>query len=174
MSGKPIYYWDACIYIGWLKKEASDWLSSAEEILRKNYERKNIIITSVITQIEVLECGLTVEQEKVFQALFSPSDHVQYDIDAVVSQKARTLRGHFQSLQAEKKTRLATADAIHLATALTYRAHQFHTNDRGGRKEAETLRSQGLIQLDGQDLAGEILKICNPFVDQLSLFKFNT
>ena len=166
MNGKrkPIYYWDSCIYIGWLKKEPSAWLDGAEAIMKRNYEKKNVIITSVITQIEVLESKLNVEQEKIFQELFSPEDHIQHEVSPAVMRKARVLRDHFLTSNPDKKTNLATPDAIHLATALIHNAQEFHTNDHGKKKEKETeiLGTQGLIQLNGVDMAGEKLTISTP------------
>jgi hypothetical protein len=51
---------------------------------------------------------------------------------------------------------LSTADAIHLATAILYRADEFHTFDERG-----SAKNLGLIPLSG-NVGGHSLKICKP------------
>src|SRR5258707_7739962 len=90
---------------------------------------KNVIITSVITQIEVLSAKLTSEQEELFKKSFRSQYHIQYDVDPPIAQKARQFRESLLNHASGKG--LSTPDAIHLATAAIYRAEEVHTFDNG-------------------------------------------
>ena len=69
MSGikEKIYYWDSCVYLAWLKGEEShgkQYLEALRQIAHDNCKGKNVIITSTMTQIEVLDSKLTEEQKE--------------------------------------------------------------------------------------------------------------
>ena len=157
MSGtKPIYYWDACVYLAWLKKETSKHLSSIEAIAEENKKRNNIIVTSVITKLEVLDASLTADQERSFGECFSFGTHELYELDAGVALKAREYRSfYFKNPVGGKK--LSVPDAIHLATAFICQSDEFHTFDDGGKGGIS------LLALNG-NVAGNPIKICHPFL----------
>lgn len=96
MSGtNRIYYWDACIYLAWLKGEqihGKIHVDAIAAIARDNADRKNVIITSTITLIEVLESKLTAQQEDQFRRSFKSPVHILYDVDPPIAQKAREFR----------------------------------------------------------------------------------
>src|ERR1019366_6204846 len=96
MSGSKalVYYWDACVYLAWLRDEeaSKSSLPSMKEIIRLNKERSNMIITSTITIIEVLESKLTADQEKAFRECFKSPKHALYDVDPPIADRARELR----------------------------------------------------------------------------------
>lgn len=76
MSGtsQPIYYWDACVYLAWIKKEQShgkQCIDAMSQITTDNFQLKNIMLTSVITLIEVLESRLTADEQEDFTAIVS-------------------------------------------------------------------------------------------------------
>ena len=158
MSGsKKRYYWDACIYIAWLNQESSKapWLPAINEIIAANKKRDNLIITSVLTLMEVLESKMTPEQEKAFQDCFYFGTHERYDIDVPVVMKARRYRDHYLTNKVSGKS-LAVYDAFHLATAAIHKVDEFHTFDDGKGSKACSL-----LALDG-NVAGDTLKICRP------------
>lgn len=157
MSGiKPVYYWDACVYLAWLKKEASKHLASIETIAEENKKRNNIIVTSVITKLEVLDASLTPDQERSFGECFSFGTHELYELDGGVTLKAREYRSHyFKNPVGGKK--LSVPDAIHLATAFVCKSDELHTLDDGGKGGVS------LLALNG-NVAGDPVKICYPFL----------
>jgi predicted nucleic acid-binding protein len=166
MSGikEKIYYWDACIYLAWLKGEEShgkEYMDALKLIAHENFEMKNVIITSVITQIEVLSARLTPDQEELFKKSFHSQFHIQYDVDPPIAQKARQFR---ESLLNPSGKGLCLPDAIHLATASIYKADEVLTFD-DGQKDRKTL---GLLELNG-DMRIEKLVICKPTVKQANL-----
>ena len=83
MSGTDkteVYYWDACIYLAWLKDERNAYgdaaIDALARIAKDHFDRKVAIVTSTLTLIEVLSSSLTEEQEKRFHRCFRPFDHV--------------------------------------------------------------------------------------------------
>jgi predicted nucleic acid-binding protein len=151
MSGtekSKIHYWDACIYLAWLKREidahGEDCIKAIERIAADNFQKKNMIITSTITFVEVLSSSLTEEQERRFRQSFRHHDHITYDVDPPIAMKARDFRQRFH---AQGGKTIATPDAIHLATAAIYGAHEFLTLDEG-KKDAKHL---GLLGLSGHE-----------------------
>ena len=166
MSGnkQKIIYWDANVYLAWLKGEeihGRTYLDAIRETAKENFEKKVVIITSTITLVEVLQAKLSEEQERLFRKSFKYQDHIARDVDPPVAIMARNFR---QSLYAknERKT-VTTPDAIHLATASIYDA-EFWTFDNGGSNK----RSLGLLELSENDEVGK-LKICKPWIPQTDL-----
>jgi predicted nucleic acid-binding protein len=166
MSGikEKIYYWDACIYLAWLKGEEShgkEHMAALKLIAQENFAMKNVIITSVITQIEVLSAKLTTEQEELFRKSFRSQFHIQYDVDPPIAQKARQFR---ESLLNPSAKCLSLPDAIHLATAAIYKADEVLTFDDGQKDK----KSLGLLELSGNERVDKLV-ICKPTVKQGNL-----
>jgi predicted nucleic acid-binding protein len=152
MSGtdKPkIYYWDACDYLAWLKDEqkahGTDCIEALRRVAKESFEKKSVIITSTITFVEVLSSTLSGEKERQFRQSFRHQDHISYDVDPPIAMKARDIRVKF--LNHPSKRKLSTPDAIHLATAMIYKADEFWTLD-DGKKNPKYL---GLLELDGHE-----------------------
>ena len=155
MSKTKIYYWDACIYLAWIKNEEAiygkDRMEAIQKILKDNFERNAVIITSTLTIVEVLSADLTSEQEELFHKSFRPSDHIRYDLDPPIALKARDFRK--RCLDDKSGKTLATPDAIHLATAVICGADEFLTFDKGGKDK----KSLGLLGLNKDPRIDELL-----------------
>jgi hypothetical protein len=89
--------------------------------------------------------------DTLFQQLMRRVNRVGIDIKIVTL--AHDIRNHYTKLGGKT---VATPDAIHLSTAIIYRAAEFHTFDQEGSS-----RSLGLIPLSG-NVAGNRLTICKP------------
>lgn len=168
MSGakSKVFYWDSCVYIAWLKEELThgkQHLDAVAQILHENADRKNIITSSTITLIEVLACRIGDENERLFRRSFQTQDHIAYDVDSAIALKARQLRENCLGHPTGKT--LATPDAIHVATALIYKADMLFTFDDGKRNK----KYLGLLELNEDDRVDR-LKICRPFVENPELF----
>jgi predicted nucleic acid-binding protein len=163
MSKPTIIYWDACVYLAWLKAEeeahGKESIDALRETAQDNYEKKTVIVTSTITFIEVLSAKLDADQERRFRACFRSQDHISRDLDPPIAMRARDFRQRL--LQEEAGKGLSTPDAIHLATASIYETSEFWTFDDGkkGRKNL------GLLVLNGDERVGG-LKICKPHHDR--------
>ena len=164
MSGteKPkIYYWDACAYLAWLKNEeqahGKESIDALEKIAKDNFNRTAVIMTSTMTLIEVLSSSLNEDQEKRFRLSFRPQDHLLYEVDPPIALKARDFRQRLLKHKSGKT--LSTPDAIHLATAVIYKANWFVTFDDGKKDK----RHIGLLELS-KDECVDGIEICRPEV----------
>lgn len=159
--GKKIIGWDSCIFLAWLQDEKREIgvMEGIEEVVRKVHNNEVILLTSQMTKIEVLEGRLTLEAQKKFEEVFNRRNCQMVDITSRVSEKSHFIRNYYD----QKGIKLSSPDSIHLATAIIYKADEFHTLDGSGKK-----RNGDLIPLDG-NVAGHKLKICVPYAEQRSL-----
>lgn len=156
-GNKTIYYWDTCLFLAWIKDEErkTGEMDGVREVIERARRRDVIILTSVLTTTEVLQSTLPAGLETLFSGLMRRVE--QKSIDVKIARLAHDIRDSYtrRADQFEGKT-LSTPDALHLATAIIYRATEFHTFDgSNGRK------SLGLLPLSG-DVAGHNLTICRP------------
>lgn len=154
MAGSsPLFYWDSCLFLAWLKDEErpSGEMDGVRETIARARRREVRIMTSVLTMVEVLAARLPAGMDTLFQNALKRVNRAAMDIR--VAQIAHDLRNHYAGLG--NKT-LSSPDAIHLATAILYRADEFHTFDGQGSS-----RSLGLLPLSG-NVGGNKLVICRP------------
>ena len=170
MSGtRPAVYWDSCVFLSWLLKDLDDGGSAAE--LRSMVEMvesgRATLMTSAISHAEVVAAPASVppaakDFQKRFLELMARSNVNTINVNVRVAQKARQLRHHYMLHPKRHRGRilkLGTPDAIHLATAILYKADEFQTYDKN-----DTRGTMGLLGLNG-DVAGENLRICLPHGD---------
>lgn len=158
MAGaEPIYYWDTCLFLAWIKDEErkSGEMDGVREIIERSKRREVKIVTSVLTTVEVLSGKIPVGMDTLFSGLMKRIHRL--GMDTKVAAVAHDLRDYYSNRKNEfgGKT-LSTPDAIHLATAIIYRVHEFHTFDNDG-----DAKSLGLIPLSG-NVGGNRLTICKP------------
>jgi hypothetical protein len=63
MAGaSPAYYWDTCLFLAWLNDEQrnSGEMDGIREIIGKSKRRECRLVTSVLTQVEVLQSRIPV------------------------------------------------------------------------------------------------------------------
>jgi predicted nucleic acid-binding protein len=117
--------------------------SIVREVIQRAKRREVRLITSVLTSVEVLAAKLPVGLETLFYGLMKRLNRV--GMDSKCAGLAHDLRNYYVSKASEYggKT-VSTPDAIHLATAVHYRADEFHTFDHDGGS-----KSLGLLPLSG-------------------------
>jgi len=154
----PIYYWDSCLFLAWIKDEQrpSGEMDGVREVVERVKRREAKIITSVLTLSEVLESKLPAGMKRLIDGMLKQRV-TRISMDIKVAQMAHDLRDHYASSSSYGGKTLSVPDAIHLATAILYRATEFHTFD-GGKTGGKSL---GLLQLSG-NVAGHRLIICKP------------
>ncbi len=140
------YYWDACVFIAWLKAEPGR-VTLCDGIVSEVEKGDAVIITSSIVETEVLMGDLSAEVQEKFRALLKRKDVVAVNVDRTVSRLAGELRDYYRG-QTPKQS-IQGMDAIHLATAILYKVDEFHTFE------------PRLIRYNG-NLAGHPLVICEP------------
>jgi len=166
MPGSKRYYWDACLFIAWLKdeKRPSGEMDGVRDLIAKVKRREVSIMTSALTFVEVTEAKVGAGIINLLDDLFKRPNLGKIILDIRVAKLARDLRDYYSSRpdQYHKKT-LSIPDAIHIATAILYKADAFHTFD--GDNRSKTL---GLLPLGG-NVAGHNLIIEKPAAKQPGL-----
>lgn len=161
------YYWDACLFLAWLKDErrvVKGEMDGVREFINRFKRREIMLMTSTITYAEVTESKRPVGTLHLFDDLMKRPKFNKISVDIRVSKLARQLRDYYSSKFDEygNKT-LSVPDAIHLATAILYKAVEFHTFDKKSRK-----KSLGLLPLSG-NVGGHNLIITKPAANQPGL-----
>lgn len=119
----PFIYWDACVFIDALQKTKGR-IDDIGKVI-KFAEQGNVkIITSAVTLVEVckLKKGAPVspEDEQHIQEFFMHEYFMVRSVDSILATNARKIAQEFN---------LKACDAIHVATALAYKAVSLHTYD---------------------------------------------
>ncbi|MCZ7568841.1 MAG: type II toxin-antitoxin system VapC family toxin [Ardenticatenaceae bacterium] len=171
MSGNKVrnFYWDACIFIAWLKNEQRSNLMDMAGINEQVdlFKKGNVqLATSVITLIEVLASGVSPGNRDRLEQLFRRRNYHLIEVNRKIADIAHEIRDYYQQQGgADGLPTIATPDAIHLATAIWYKCDilcTFDANDKRGRQ-------RGLIPLN-QNVAGKYdLVIAKPKPTQLPL-----
>ena len=158
MAGSnPLYYWDTCLFLAWLKDEQrkTGEMDGVREVISRQRRREIRIATSVITQIEVLQSKIPAGIGPLFTDLLKRL--IRVSVDSKVAALAHDIRDFYIKRASEHGGRtLSTPDAIHLASAILYRVDAFHTFDEKGNA-----KNLGLIPLS-DNVAGHRLMICKP------------
>lgn len=136
MVSKKTYYWDACIFYECVGKEAvaPEKKDAIDEILAENEKKANLIVTSVITHLEVLprklgEKGASDEQD--YLALFDAVHFHEIELNTNIILRAREIRDYYYSplVEGSGYKMMDLGDCIHLATASINGVDEFHTRD---------------------------------------------
>jgi predicted nucleic acid-binding protein len=156
-AGKQSVYWDTAVWLAWLQDERH-WpdtvLVGIEDVVIQLEAGKLTLFTSSITRSEVYMGRLSQEQKSKWSGLMRRSDVHAVAADDRVNDRASAIREYHQL----RKQKIATPDAIHLATAVLYKADEFQTMD-GLQKDG---RNRGLLKLNG-DVGGFPLRIVHPY-----------
>jgi predicted nucleic acid-binding protein len=156
-GGNQLYYWDTCLFLAWLKDEQrkSGEMDGVRELVARHKRRDVRIMTSVVTQVEVLQSKMPAGVGNIFKDFMRRISKI--GVDTKIAGMAHDIRDYYAARADQHEGRiLSTPDALHIATAIMFRADEFHTFDENG--DAKNL---GLIPLS-EDVAGHKLKICKP------------
>lgn len=158
MPGKDLLYWDSCVLIAFLQDEKRDKneMAGIDEMVRAIDKGSAILMTSVLSRIEVLECKLTESQKAKFGQMLNKRSIQSIAVTMRVVERASEIRNYY----AKTGQTVSTPDAIHLATAMLYEAEGFYTFDGAGAKK-KSRSALSLVPLNG-NVAGYKLKIQPP------------
>lgn len=160
-TGKKIIAWDSCVFLAWLQDEQREpgVMEGIEEVVRKINGGEAILVTSQMTNIEVLQSRLSSDAQQKWKDIFNRRNCQIMDINPRIGEKASFIRDYYD----QKGIKLSSPDSIQLATAIIFNAEEFHTFDGSGKK-----RNGDLLPLSG-NVAGHKIKICVPYAEQGSL-----
>jgi len=165
MPPSKTLYWDSCIFIAWLKDETrpTGEMDGVYECVTEVEAGRTRIITSVITRTEVFETDLDQSIRDKYSQLLNRRNCLLLDNDLRVSNLAREIREYYKNQhQFDNLPGLETPDAVHLATAIHYKADAFWTFDDG------QLGGRSILSLNG-NVAGYPLVISKPVATQFRL-----
>jgi predicted nucleic acid-binding protein len=162
----PLYCWDTSVFLVWLKKEQSnrkpgEWdavLSCMERLKRREIR----VFTSVLTVAEIMMSQLPAGAEALFELFLQRPNCTKIGIDMRVAKLASSLRDYYYRERDDKLT-LSVPDSLQVATAILYKADEFHTFDEFDNRPYKWL---ALIPLSG-NVAGHKLTICKPSEPQM-------
>lgn len=137
-----VFYWDACMFYEVLsdKNVKPEHRAAVDEILVKNKKKENLIITSVVTHIEVLPkkiSTLSAETAQKYLSMFDGVRIIDVEMNRNIATLAREIRDFYYRSAEENdgQFKLMDAnDAVHLATAYIYKVDEFHTRDNDSKK----------------------------------------
>jgi predicted nucleic acid-binding protein len=152
-SGRPVIYWDTCVFIAWLKDEKATWppaiwqgILDVADLVQIG---QAILVTSTLIRTEVFLGRLTIEQKQKFAGILRRTNVQEVAPDMRITDRGSTIR---------EKHNIKTPDAIHLATAIIYDVDEMHTMD-GWHADG---KRDGLLALSGS-VAEYNLRITEPY-----------
>jgi hypothetical protein len=142
-NGKPIIYWDTCVFIAWLKNEIHVWgpivMGGIDDVFQMVGRNEAYLVTSAITRSEIFLSTLTLEQKQKFADILRRKNVDERAADFKVTDRASELRFGFS---------IKTPDAIHLATATIAGADELQTLDGLNPKTGKC--NNGMLGLNGR------------------------
>lgn len=154
-TGKKIYYWDTNVFLAWItykpKTVTVDVLDGIEEIAKLVNENKAVLITSVMTDTEIVRTKLPPAAREKWDLVLKRPNIKMISQDRKISSRSNEINGCLM----DDGKQISIPDSVHLATAMIYKADEFHTLDGSGK------RRPGLLALSGHECLGG-LKICLP------------
>jgi hypothetical protein len=110
--------------------------TAIQEILEDNKTGKNVIVSSVLTHLEVIPSKMEAKKpgaESQYLGIFDGKRFVDIELSRNILMRAREIREYYyrpgDGATGTSAKVMDTADAVHLATATIYKAAQFHTRD---------------------------------------------
>lgn len=157
-TGKQTLYWDTAVWLAWLLDERcwpSGVLTGIQDVVVEVESDKTILFTSTMTRTEIFQGALTPVQKTKYAQLMRRSNVREIAPDSRITDRASAIREFHNG----RGVKVSTPDAIHLATAVIYRANEFHTMDglqKGGSKKRKILGLNG-------DVGGYPLVVVQPY-----------
>jgi predicted nucleic acid-binding protein len=151
-------YWDTACWLAWLQDERfwpASVIAGLEDVVTAVEVGTVVLFTSITTRGEIFMGNLTQAQKEKWAKLMRRSNVQEVNSDARIFDRASAIREWHHN----KGQRVELPDALHLATAIIYKADEFQTLD-GLKKEGR--KAKGLLVLSG-DVQGYNLKIVHPY-----------
>jgi predicted nucleic acid-binding protein len=161
---KDLVYWDSCIFIAIINNEKRpnnemDGVYDCIDKIEKGQIRMMILRDLLFEEVELrtLEAAQKLRMIMKRGGIELPSKDVR--IERLAKELCDYYDNHGPKPMGEK-------DALHLATAIHYRANAFYTFDSGGKRN-----NISLLSMNGNVAGIYPLLICKPPVTQWRLFK---
>ncbi len=163
----PIYYWDTCVFLAWIKREEKEpnEMAGLREIAAKINNHEALLITSSIIDSEILQCTLDSTAQNMLNQIFKRRNFRKINTTNRVWTLAGEIRDYYQKRkEIDNLPTVTTPDSVHLATAILYEADEMHTYDQNNL----TGKRRALTPLSGNVAGIYRLTICKPLPIQLA------
>lgn len=167
-SDNPLYYWDSCIFLAWLKNEKRKpgELAGVKDMVVQIQKNKARLITSQLTQSEILKSTLSDDAKLKLSDAFKRRNVMQVATDNRVWELVYEIRDYYQTRKdIDGLPTLTIPDAVHLSTAILYKVDALYTFDEKDHRN----KRRGLLPLSGNVAGKYKLLICKPMTSQLDL-----
>jgi predicted nucleic acid-binding protein len=160
--GSRKIYWCTNLFIAWLKDEKcwpNSVITGIQDVVYEVESNDAILFTSSLTRAEIFMGTLTADQKAKYAGLMRRTNVTEISADARITDRASSIREFYNT----KGTKIQTPDAIHLATAIVYKADEFQTLDGLGQgSKPGEIKLGKLLALNGS-VAGYSLRIVHPY-----------
>ncbi len=156
-----IVYWDACIWIAWLKEEERPYgdMEGTQVSVDHIYAgRSDLILSRLIVDQELKVGRLPPKQQDLFYSFRRRSNVILIDFEPPILALMVQIFDHYSANPVGGKT-MDMQDALHLATAINRNANAFYSFDTGKRSGLNLLRISGDEAIHG-------LTVCKPPFEQ--------
>jgi predicted nucleic acid-binding protein len=137
---KPVYCWDTCVFIAWLKQEENKPLADIELVVNEIDSGHAVLVVSVTVFTEIQRSKFTNEQWERFQGFLTRSNVVVANTTPDIAQKGSEIRDRAEA----DERRIKTGDATIVATAIAYGVDALHTFDPGLLRLSRSAVVEGL------------------------------
>lgn len=161
---KYVVYWDSCIFIAVInnEKRSNNEMDGVLDCVEKVEIGQAIILTLRNLLFEEVQLR-TLEAGETFRGIMKRSGIELPSQDIRIERLAKELCNYYDTHGSKP---LGEKDALHLATAIHYRADAFYTFDSG-----EKGKTISLLSISGNVAGKYPLLICKPPVKQMRLFR---
>lgn len=165
------------MFFEWLGEESvsKEYKEGVDHVLDENDKGSNLIITSVITDLEVLPEKLddkSAGASTTYNDLFDGEKFHQTEVNKNILILAREIRSYYFKLSDDNGRggkMMDLGDSIHLASAIIHEVDEFHTRDKsskGSKVPLVTLyENSGVNQVCGK----YEIKIVSPLAEEPKL-----
>jgi hypothetical protein len=122
---KPLYSWDSCVLLAWLKEETGAPLADMELVVQEIDNNRANLILAVTVYTEILEIHTNPEQKSLLENFLQRSNIVMAETTMAIASKAGSIRDKALS----EHRQIKTPDATIIATAIIYDANVLHSLD---------------------------------------------
>jgi len=128
VAKRTSYYWDASVFIAWIKDEKRDpeEVAGLDAVVGQVDAKRVVLVTSAVILCEVLVGDLDEASTERFSRLFDRPTIEMYDVTRQVAKRAGEIR---QGCRRSGIKCPRTPDAIHIATASILGATEIHSFD---------------------------------------------
>ena len=122
---KPVYSWDASVFIAWLRQESTAPLSDIAVVADQIDANTANLLVSVIAYAEVLSARHSPDEMQRFQAFLRRSNVTVADTTQAIALRVEQIR----SAGLSEARKIKTPDATFAATAIVHGANVLHSLD---------------------------------------------